>query len=116
MPEALVVIFSAESDDFVSFIPSVYMGNLAGTTTFARRGFVSQEVVLESIDDLVLQLVDVLDLPISRIVFEHRHDLVIDFLTIDHAKAANGDGFQQQIAVKNGAVGQHTNIKWIAIT
>jgi hypothetical protein len=56
------------------------------------------------------------DVAISEVRFEHRDDLVISLVPINHAKATDWLGGQKKSAMRKRLLGKDANIHRVAVT
>ena len=102
------------SNDLVGFFAAIHARNFAGHG-FAREVFVGQEIVLEAVYNALRQFADVFVFAVEQIVFQNGDDFVVGFAFVNEAQAANRNGLAQNVAVRNRAFAQHTNIKRVAV-
>src|SRR6266498_217562 len=72
--------------------------------------------MLEAIDESLGTLVNVIDMTVREVGFEHGDNLVVGLLAIDHSEAANWFCLQKKIALGKRFFGEHADVHRIAIT
>ena len=82
---------------------------------FFRQLFVSQEIMLQPIDQPRRRVGDVLDVPVAHVGLEHGNDFIVGFVAVDHAEAADRHRPDNEVAVRGGPLREHADIERIAI-
>jgi hypothetical protein len=71
--------------------------------------------MLQAIEERQRNLTDIGIASVSRIVFHDGNDLVVRFTTVRHAEAADGQGREENIAVRNRLLRKDADIEGITI-
>src|SRR5262249_1167478 len=105
----------AGTDDFECFVPLVDTCNFHFMTHRSWRLFVRQEIMLQSIDQRNRAVADIREIAVGCVIFHHGDDLVIRFAAVSQAESADGNGGEENIAMRDGLLGEYTNVERIAI-
>src|SRR6266536_2322886 len=94
------VVRSATADDVVRFGAVVHVGDLDPRTGDAGSLFIGEEVVLQTCDQGRRAFPHVAPAAVQRVAFHHGNDLVVGLIAVDHAQAADRNGPQDYVAVR----------------
>lgn len=91
------------------------MGDLGGR--FGRVGgfLLRKKVVSQALDQWVRSLIDITHIAVQGVVFEYGDDFVVGFIAVDHAKVADWNGLQQDVAVCKRSFGQYADVERVAV-
>ena len=113
--KSLIIVCFAFQDDMMGFLAAVDVGYFA-----LRFGpghlFVGQEVVNQPLYECFRAIGYILHRSKYSVAFENRNDFVIGLVPVEHAQAADRDGFEQQVAVGNGFLGKDTYVQRVMVT
>ena len=114
--EKAPVIFLGAQDHLLRLVGSVYADELHAALVVARDVLVGGEVMYQPADDVLRELVYVGVAAVDRIVAEHRYYLVVGLPVVQQPEAAYGMRAYDDVAVGHVLLGEHADVKRVAVS
>ena len=113
--KARTVVVDAPSHHLSRALAIVDFRDFDATRTFVRQLLVAQEVMAEAVDHPLRSLRDVTQRTVSDIAFENRDDLVVGFVAVDHAQAADRQRANDEVTVRGRSLGENADVERVAV-
>lgn len=109
------VISQAAANYLACFFEAIGVSDLADARCGAGSLFVGEEVMAKPVKHRLGYVADVRPFAVGGIVLQYRNDLVVSFILVNHAETSDWDAFDKNVAMLNGPVCQHADVKRVAI-
>ena len=113
---ALQIIEVAATDDFLGFLGPIDVGDLTGLAHGVGGLLVGEEVVSEPFHQHGGALADVLPVAIGGVTLQDGNNLIVGFVTVQHAQAADGVGAHVDIHVGNVLFREDADVQGVTVT
>lgn len=110
------VVVDAAPDDVHCLYPVVHVNNLYASGSVARKLFVTQKIVFQTIDQGFRTLLNIRDVAVCKVRLEHGEDFVVGLLTVDHPQPAYWLRMKEEAPLGKRLLRQHADVHWVAIT
>ena len=106
----------AGADHLQGFLATIDTRNFDFMVEAAWSTLIGQKVVLQAIEECQRNLTDIGIASVGRIIFHDGDDLVIRFATVRHTKPTDGQGREENIAMRNRLLREDADIEGIAVS